>query len=176
MFEHLEEVFREYKLVYKYYLRADITYYNESEPDPVKLQQSKAEGEKQRDRIDKFYLGLALARRENLINLNQMREILTEALPVLDFTNLVDIFFTGDATYLAFENMFVQIRKSGTDAKLRGYVNGDDKSKCEKYLQPLVNYSGELTTLYEKYISGDFRHTLYGKKKKIYEDYLYQGL
>lgn len=173
LFEHLENIFQEYGLAHKYYLRTDLVYYNESEPDPIKLLQAKAAGEKQRDKIDLFYLGLALGLREKVIDLSRVKTILVQAMPDLDFDALENILFTGDATYFSFKNMFVQIRKSGTDAKLRGYANGDDKEKCQKYLDLLVNYSGEPTDLYKKHLSAEFISTLYNLAKKIYYKYLY---
>ncbi len=176
MLEYLEEVFKESSIVYRYYERVDITYYNESEPDPEKLLKAKADGEVKRDEIDLYYLGIALAIREKLVTIGEAKEILLEAVPELDFSSLEDVRFTGDATYLAFKNMFVQIRKSGTDAKLRGYSNGDDRGKCIKYLDCLVHYSGEITPLYDKKIPASFRQIIYDKTKKIYEDYLYTGL
>jgi len=176
MFDYLQEIFKESDIVYKYYFRADITYYNESEPDPVKLLKEKAEGEIKRDKIDIFCLGLAFSLKEKRITLNQAKEILSEAITDLDFSDLEDIIFTGDATYFQFKNMFVEVRKSGTDAKLRGYSNGDNKEKCQKYLDKLVHYSGEITPKYDKLIPKLFRDNIYEKTKKLYEEYLFWGL
>ncbi|MFA6354678.1 MAG: hypothetical protein WCX12_03290 [Candidatus Paceibacterota bacterium] len=176
MADYLEEIFKECRIVYRYYERVDITYYNESEPDPVKLLAEKAQGEVKRDKIDLYYLGVVLALKEGLIAVGDAKEIFREAMPELDFSSLEDVRFTGDATYLAFENMFVQIRKSGTDAKLRGYSNGDNREKCLRYMDILVHYSGEITTSYDQKIPADFRKAIYDKTKKIYGDYLYTGL
>ena len=103
--QHLEDIFNESDIKYRYYLRADITYYNESEPDPIKLKESKIAGEKLRDEIDSFCLGLIFALKDGLINLAQARDILHESMPDLDFSELQDIRFTGDATYFAFKNI-----------------------------------------------------------------------
>lgn len=176
MAEYLQEIFTECGTIYRYYQRADIIYYNESEPDPVKLLRTKEEGEKKRDKIDLYCLGIALALRENLITLNEAKQILSEGMPALDFSSLKEVIFTGDATYFSFHNMFVQIRRSGTDAKLRGYSNGDDNEKVNLYLEKMVNYSGEITPLYDEKIPADWRKDIYQKTKKIYEDYLYKGL
>lgn len=174
--EHLEDVFNEYDIRYRYYLRADITYYNESEPDPAKLKIAKEEGMKLRDEIDTFCLGLALSKKEVRLTLEQAREILGEAMPSLNFSELEDIRFTGDATYFAFRHMYVQIRRSGTDAKLRGYANGDDKAKCQKYLDIMVHYSGAKTPAYRKYISEEFIKNIYPQQKELYRNYLYKDL
>ncbi|TSC82641.1 MAG: hypothetical protein G01um101420_164 [Parcubacteria group bacterium Gr01-1014_20] len=176
MLQYLEEVFRESNIVHRYYERVDITYYNESEPNPEQLLKAKTEGEVKRDKIDLYYLGIVMALRESLVNIDDARKILNEAIPQLDFSDMEDVCFTGDATYFKFKNMFVQVRKSGTDAKLRGYSNGDDRSKCLKYLDALVHYSGEITPLYGSKIPATFRETIYDKTKMIYENYLYSGL
>lgn len=176
MLRYLEEVFEESKISYRYYERADITYYNESEPDPIKLLQAKADGEIKRDTIDLYYLGIVMAIREKLISIDEARMILSQAMPDLNFSDLEEMRFTGDASYLVFKDMFVQIRKSGTDARLRGYSNGNDRARCLKYLDTLVHYSGERSDLYNSKIPDEFRRTIYEKTKKIYEDYLYTGL
>lgn len=176
MAEYLQEIFKECGMKYRYYERADITYYNESQPDPKILLQEKADGEKKRDAIDLYYLGIALAMREQKLSLDEAKKILTEAMPELDFTPLEKVIFVGDATYLQFANMFIQIRKSGTDAKLRGYANGDDKKKCLAYLGIMVNYSGAVTPLYDELVPASFRETIYNKTRQLYDDYLYKGL
>jgi len=174
--DYLEGIFNENKIKCKYYVRQDIIYYNESEADPKKLMKDKLAGEKLRDTTDLFYLGLALATRENKIGIEQGRKILSEIFPELDFTNLIDIIFVGDATFLKFKDMFVEIRRSGTDAKMRGYACGIDKKKCELFLDKLLNYSGEITPLYDKLIPTSFRKSIYELAIKIYRKYLYEGL
>jgi len=177
MSEYLQEIFEECDIKSRYYERADITYYNESEPDPNKLLQEKAEGEVKRDAIDQYCLGLALSMQDKKITLDDARTILSEAMPDLDFSILEDIIFTGDATYFSFKNMFVQVRRSGTDAKLRGYSNGDNKDISLKYLDKMVNYSGQITPLYKEKIPADYQGEAAQKKaKKLYEKYLYKGL
>lgn len=176
MAEYLQEIFKECNMNYRYYERADITYYNESQPDPKILLQEKSEGEKKRDAIDLYYLGIALSLKEGTITLNNAKAILSEAMPELDFSSLEKVIFVGDATYLAFDRMFVQIRKSGTDAKLRGYSNGNDKHKCIKYLDSMVHYSGTITPAYDKLIPAEFRATIYDKTRRLYDAFLYTGL
>ncbi|MEK7496417.1 MAG: hypothetical protein AAB657_00760, partial [Patescibacteria group bacterium] len=97
MSEHLRDIFDQNNITYRYYLRADIVYYNESEPDPMKMAQAKTGGEKKRDQADSFYLSLALALRENLLTMEQARIILREAMPELEFDSLQEIIFVGDA-------------------------------------------------------------------------------
>ncbi len=176
MAEYLQEIFDECSTVYRYYERADITYYNESEPNPEKLLKEKLAGEKKRDAIDMFCLGIALSLKEQHITIEDARAILTEAMPELDFSTLEDVIFTCDATYFQFKNMSVQIRRSGTDAKLRGYSNGDNSAKIKKYLNVMVNYLGEITPLYDEKIPQSYRDQIYDKQKEYYEKYLYKGL
>ncbi|NIO44636.1 MAG: hypothetical protein GTN36_03740 [Candidatus Aenigmarchaeota archaeon] len=174
--EYLEEIFNENKIIYKYFVRGDVIYYNESEPDPEKLLKSKATGEILRDNIDKFYLGLSLGIREKLIDIKQAKSILSEIFTDLDFSDLEDIVFVGDGTYFKFKDMFVEIRKSGTDAKLRAYACGCDKKKCEMFLDKLMNYSGKLTERYKKLVDPSFFDNLYNLSRKIYLDYIHEGL
>ena len=100
-------------------VREDITYYNESEPNPEKLRAAKLEGEAKRDKNDLFFLGIAIALRDKKISMDQARAILSDALPTLDFATLEDVRFVGDGSYLKFHDMCVEVRKSGTDAKTK---------------------------------------------------------
>jgi len=137
--EYLENIFKENNIESIYHIRNDIIYYNESEPDPVKFKKTKAVGEEKRDLLDSFYLGITLAFRDKKIDINQAREILQEVIPDLDFSRLIDIKFAGDSTFFQFDNrLFVQIRRSGTDAKMRGYSGGQDKKDCIFYLSKLL--------------------------------------
>lgn len=174
--EYLEEIFVKNNIKFRYYVRDDITYYNESEPDPVKLKKTKACGEVRRDKTDLFYLALALALREKRISIEQARSILSDILKDLDFSRLQDIIFVGDAVFFSFTDMFVEVRKSGTDAKMRGYACGVDKKQCEVYLEQLLHYDGRITKSYNKLIPLNFRKQAEQKGKKIYDEYLRQGL
>jgi len=174
--DYLKEIFEENNITSRYYFRDDIIYYNESEADPVKMMKEKLAGEIKRDKTDKFYLGLTLALKEKIINIDQVREILSEVFPKLDFSNLEDLIFVGESTHLKFNDIFVQIRRSGTDAKMRGYSGGKDKERCELYLRPLLHYDGTLTDSYKKLITDEFYGKIYQKADKIYKEYLYRGL
>ncbi|MDP2683824.1 MAG: hypothetical protein Q8P20_02095 [bacterium] len=176
MSDYLQEIFEECDMKYRYYERADITYYNESEPDPAKMLEEKLAGEEKRDAIDTYCLALALGIKDKLITIENARDILSEAMPELDFSILKDVKFTGDATYFEFTGMFVQIRRSGTDAKLRGYSNGENYNTIKKYLDIMVNYSGEETPLFKEKIPTEFKNSIYPKVKKLYSEYLYKGL
>lgn len=175
--EHLENIFAENSIKSTKYVRDDIVYYNESDPDPKRLMSAKAEGEIKRDKTDTFYLSIVLALREGKIGIGEVRQILDNAISGIDFGRLINLKFTGDATYFQFDgNLFVQIRRSGTDAKMRGYACGPNKDDCVKYLDKLLHYDGEKTDLYKKIIPQQYQENIYDLSQKIYKDYLYKGL
>ena len=175
--EYLEDTFRENNIKSVSYIRDDIVYYNESEPDPVKLSREKAEGEAKRDKTDTFYLSIALALRYKKITIEQARKILGQVAPDLDISRLTAVEFTGDATYFQFtNNLFAQVRRSGTDAKMRGYAGGENKDECTLYLDKLLHYSGERTDLYKNTIPEEFQGDIYPMAQEIYKEYLYKGL
>ncbi len=175
--EYLEDIFKENNIKSIYHIRNDIIYYNESEPDPIKLKKTKAAGEEKRDKLDGFYLGITLAFRDKKIDINQAQEILQEVIPDLDFSRLIDIKFAGDSTFFQFDNrLFVQIRRSGTDAKMRGYSGGQDKKNCIYYLDKLLHYNGRRTSLYKRIIPKKYQENIYPLVQKLYKDYLYKGI
>jgi len=174
--DYLEKLFEENQIIGKYDIREDITYYNESEPDPEKLKREKQEGEKKRDKNDLFFRGLAIALRESGIELEQAREILADAFPKLDFSNLEYVRFVGDGTYFKFSDKFVEIRKSGTDAKTKAYASGANKDDCRSFAQAFGQYSGELTYLYKRDIGEDYLKNVEKKARCIYLEFLNDGM
>ena len=86
-----------------------------------------------------FYLTLAMAKRENKITVEQVKEIFSATFGnELDFSNLKDVLFVGDGTYLLFDDKYIEIRPSGTDAKTKAYGAGSDKQNILKYAKTLV--------------------------------------
>ncbi len=154
--EYLSEIFEKNNIIAKFDVREDIAYYNESEPDIDKLKQAKLEGEKQRTKNDLFYLSLAIAIREGIANVDEVKNILGDAFPELSFKNLTDVKFVGDGTYLKFTDKYVEIRPSGTDAKTKAYSGGENLEEISKFSRILGNYSGERTELHKKLITGEF--------------------
>lgn len=154
--QYFVEVIKENKIKGKYDTRTDISYYNESEPDIKKLNEAKKEGEEKRTKNDFFYLTLAIANKYEILTLEQIKNILNDAFKELDFSNLKDINFVGDGTYLRFDDKFIEIRPSGTDAKTKAYAAGKDKTELEKYTNIMGYYSGELTDLYKELVSTNF--------------------
>ncbi len=171
--EYLEERFKDNDIKSTFLERADITYYNESEPDPARMAKEKADGERIRDELDTFYLSLLFAFKNKEIDIGQVREVLSDAMPKLNFSRLQEIKFAGDSTFFQFDgNMFAQIRRSGTDAKMRGHAGGSNKKDCLSYLDGLVHYSGRKTDLYKKIVPGKYQKNIYPTAQKFYQDYL----
>ncbi len=166
---YLEEVFAENKIIARYDIREDISYYNESEPDIKKLKESKVLGEAKRTKNDLFYLTLAVMHKEGRISLEAVKEILSKTFPQLDFTNLIDVKFVGDGTYLKFTDKFIEIRPSGTDAKTKAYGAGNVKDDIKRFAQILGNYDGNLSPVYEKYVT---KSDYDSAKDKSMADYL----
>ena len=165
----LDEIFNSNEIIAKYDMREDIAYYNESEPDIVKLTQAKKDGEALRTKNDLFYLTMALAEFDGKITLDNVKSILKSTFTTLNFDNLIDIKFVGDGTFLKFTDKFIEIRPSGTDAKTKAYGAGSNKDDISKFAKILGNYSGDLNEEYLALISKDY----YNKAKdKSMEEYL----
>lgn len=167
--EYLSNVFNRNKIIGRFDTRVDIAYYNESEPDINKLKQAKIEGEALRTKNDLFYLSLAIAKKQNIISMEDVIKVLNDRFFAegLNFNNLKSIKFVGDGTYLEFDDKYIEIRPSGTDAKTKAYGGGLNKEDIEKYATVLGNYSGERTYFHQSLISDEF----YNSAKDIAMDY-----
>lgn len=146
--EYLKNVFEENNIIGRYDTRVDIAYYNESEPDINKLKADKIAGEAKRTQNDVFYLSMAIALKEGIISVEDIKLILNDKFNSegLNFDNLKSVKFVGDGTYFEFEDKYIEIRPSGTDAKTKAYGGGLDKDNIEEYANILGNYSGERTS------------------------------
>ena len=167
--EQLIEIFDENKIVGRFDTRVDIAYYNESEPDINKLKEAKIAGEAKRTQNDLFYLTMAIALKEGLMTLDNIKEVLNDSFKSLIFDNLKSVKFVGDGTYMEFDDKYIEIRPSGTDAKTKAYAGGLDKQVLETYAGAMGNYSGERTALHRKYISDEFYDSA---KEKAMDYYL----
>ena len=170
--EYLVEIFNESNIIGRFDTRVDIAYYNESEPDINKLKEAKADGEKKRTKNDLFYLSMAIAVKENIMDIADVREVLNDSFKSLIFDNLKSIKFVGDGTYLEFDDKYIEIRPSGTDAKTKAYGGGLDKGIIEMYANALGNYPGERTELHKKLISEKFYEESKEKAMKYYLDFV----
>lgn len=169
--DYLDETFEKYGIIRRYDIRKEIKFFNESEPNPEKLKESMKLGESKRDKTDNFYLGIALSTRFGKITQAQAKEILIEALPELNFDNFLEIFFVGDGTYIDFKDKYVEIRKSGTDAIIKGYSAGQDKKECIRYANIMAGYSGELTPKFKRWISVKMHKTCKDQALTILKDF-----
>ena len=167
--QYLLEVFDSNKINSRFDTREDISYYNESEPDIEKLKEAKVEGEKQRTKNDLFFLSLAIAINEDKATLDQVIEVLNDAFPGLEFSDLKAVKFVGDGTYLEFADKYIEIRPSGTDAKTKAYGGGTSLEDISNYSKILGNYSGERTDLHKQLISDSFYEN---SKELALESYL----
>ena len=165
---YLVQIFDECNINGRFDTRVDIAYYNESEPDIEKLKQAKIEGEKKRTENDLFYLAMAIAVKENKMTLEDVKEVLNDSFKSLCFDNLQSIKFVGDGTYLEFNDKYIEIRPSGTDAKTKAYAGGLDKQILELYATNLGNYSGYRTELHKKFISEEFYNSTKDKAMTYY--------
>lgn len=168
--KHLDNIYTKNNIISKYDSRVDIAYYNESEPDINKLKEAKTKGEAQRTKNDLYYLALAVAIKEGKITLENAKEILSSTFD-LNFSNLENISFVGDGTYLCFSDKFVEIRPSGTDAKTKAYSGGADKPKLIEFANILGNYDGELNEVYKKYIDEEYVGASKDKSFEMYSKY-----
>lgn len=154
--QYLIEVFEHNHITSKFDTRVDIAYYNESEPDIVKLKQAKVEGEKLRTKNDLFFLSLAIAIKEGIATIDQVKAILNDAFSELSFNDLKSVKFVGDGTYLEFNDKYIEIRPSGTDAKTKAYGGGLDLDEINKYAKILGNFPGDRTEMHKALISDEF--------------------
>ena len=175
LWQNLENIYSENKIISRFDVREDISYYNESEPDIEKLKEAKFLGEAKRTKNDLFFLALAVGVRENKITLENVVEILNATFPELDFSNLENINFVGDGTYFKFSNKFIEIRPSGTDAKTKAYAGGDNKTELLSYAKILGNYSGDLNETYLKYLDAKYVEASKEQSLKMYDEFAQKG-
>jgi len=170
--EHFKNILEENNIVAKFDTRVDIAYYNESEPDINKLKAEKILGEEKRTKNDLFYLSMAIAVKEGIMKLEDVKAVLADTFKELDFSNLTSIKFVGDGTYLDFSDKYIEIRPSGTDAKTKAYGGGSDLTNIEKFANTLGYYSGERTELHKKFINDNFYNNAKETALKYYLEFV----
>ena len=174
--DYLLTIFEKNHIQAQYDVRVDIKYYNENESDIAKLLSEKEKGITLRTQNDLYFRSIALMIRNNSLTLNQARDILTEGLPQLEFTDLTAIYFVGDGTYLRFSNKFVEVRPSGTDAINKAYASANTHAECVLYAQTLGAYSGQRNPLHIKLISNDFYSQVPSLSLKLLSEYQMKDL
>lgn len=173
--EYLESVFQKNDIKGKFDVRVDISYYNESEPDIEKLKIEKKAGEAKRTENDLFYLTMVMAKKDGRISIDNIKEILSKTFVELDFSNLTDALYVGDGSFFMFDDKFIEIRPSGTDAKTKAYSAGLDKERLLKYARIMGNYSGERTELYKSYIEDEYYINVKEYSLDVYEKWTNKG-
>jgi len=171
MADYLLSLYEENIIKSRYEFRIDQRFYNESEPDINKLIEAKTRGMEVKTRNNSFFLSLALAYRDHLLDLGQVKEILSYTFSDLDFSDLSEILFCGDGTYFNFSNKTLEVRPSGTDAVNKGYGYGINLWECIKYATALASYDGTRTNLHKKYIPEQFYNYAENYAFKLYSDY-----
>lgn len=169
--EYLMDIFETNKIDFKYEIRVDQKYYNESEPDISILLKAKEQGMVAKTLNNSYFLTLALGYRDKLITIEQVRSILGECFKDLNFSDLQEILFCGDGTYILFKNKCLEVRPSGTDAVNKGYAFGLDQWECIKYAQAFAGYTGERTPLHLQLIPQDFYNHIEKYAFEVYTDY-----
>ena len=107
-----------------------------------------------------------------LVTLEQVKSILNDAFPNLDFSDLKAVKFVGDGTYFEFTTKFVEIRPSGTDAKTKSYAAGENKEELEKFTKMMGNFAGKRTELYETLITKEFYKSSKDLATKYYANFM----
>lgn len=145
--DHYCDLIEKYKIKHKYYSRHDKRLYDESLTG-IKRQNAKATGEKQRDKIMKFFNELA-EKSSSYSSLEEIRDEINsklkageKSLPVLKRICPIGKGTFLEGTFLEFDSFWFVIRASGTDAVLRYYINGQDRDEIEAYQKSLMSLSG----------------------------------
>lgn len=169
--DYFEQIFNECGIKERFDIRQDVMFFNENEPDPEKLKVEKKQGEKVRDKIDEFFLSVCFGLSEGIIKTDDAKKILREVCPSLNFSDLTSIKFVGDGAFMKFKNKSVELRKSGTDAKLKVYAGGSDKREISLFVNEFSKFKGEKGPLFKKYFSQDYCISVMEKAKKFYNDF-----
>jgi len=173
--QYLQTVFEKNDIKGKFDVREDISYYNESEPDIDKLKIAKKEGEAKRTKNDFFYLTLVMAKKDGKITLENIKEILSDTFKELDFANMEEALYVGDGSYFRFDDKYIEIRPSGTDAKTKAYSAGLSKAELSKYARIMGNYSGDRTPLYNSYIDDAYYENVKEHSLDVYAKWANKG-
>lgn len=169
--DYFEELIHSDEIYEDYDAREDIILYNENESDPKKLKKQKKDGEILRDDIDSYFLSICFAIEEKIIDIETAKKILKCTFKSLNFSDLTTIKFCGDGTVINFPTKNIEIRKSGTDAKLRIYGNGENKEEIYLILNEISKFKGEKNSTFKKYIGDEYSKNVTEKARKKYFKY-----
>jgi phosphomannomutase len=135
---------KEHDIRHRFFDRCDVTLYDESLTGTERAK-AKAVGEKTRDRTMDFFKKLAehAAAGDSLDAIhNELNSRLGEGDKKLPKPTRVCVVGEGkllEGTLAEFDDFWVLIRASGTDALLRYYIEGRDKDEIKAYQQSLIH-------------------------------------
>jgi phosphomannomutase len=116
---YMDEIDRN-QITYRHYERMDVTLYDESLP-PEALAAAKEDGLARRDRVVAFFRSLVDR------PLEEVSILLQEKNPQVSLPPVKKILWAGDGTLIDFDEMWWEVRASGTDAVLRYYIEGRER-------------------------------------------------
>lgn len=110
---------------YRHYQRLDVTLYEEN-LSPEKLVAAKEEGITRRDRVVETF--------KRLVDcpLEEVDAFFKNKVPEIHMPRVKKVMWAGDGTLIEFDDMWWEIRASGTDAVLRYYIEGMDRNAILK--------------------------------------------
>ncbi|MBQ7569285.1 hypothetical protein IJT17_10860 [bacterium] len=149
---HLQKLFADNNVANPMEFRGDIIHYNEAIVDPQELAKAKIAGTKEKESFNDFFRILALAMSDpsltksgKVLTLDEVKEILCEAMPEISYIwkELARIDIWSDGLQLWFNKGPVRdmcLRPSGTDAKSKVYMDGQDKNLLREIFENNFRY------------------------------------
>ncbi|MBN2431529.1 MAG: hypothetical protein JXQ27_08645 [Acidobacteria bacterium] len=127
-----------YRITYRHYERRDLTLFDESLTGEAR-ETARAAGNVRKTTAVNFFRGLAGQVAAGDLNTGQVTRILQErCVTGFVFPPVREIFWAGDGTFIEFEEMWWQLRASGTDAVLRYYAEGERRVEVAALNETLV--------------------------------------
>jgi phosphomannomutase len=109
---------------YRHYERLDVTLYDEN-LSPDKLPSAKKDGIRRRDRVVETFRGLVGRDPQDVEDFFKVK------MPDFRLPRVKDVIWAGDGTLIEFDDMWWEVRASGTDAVLRYYIEGRDREAIQ---------------------------------------------
>jgi len=116
------ELLERYKTRYRFYERRDITLFDESLQGEARAAARDA-GNARKEATVAFFESL-----EELVPEDAAARLLARLPEGTALPTIERVFHAGDGTFIAFDSLWFELRASGTDAVLRFYMEGCDRS------------------------------------------------